>query len=42
MIERHSNTRKLPSKAMVSDFVEATQQVFYGVEYPSCLQLPVC
>jgi hypothetical protein len=31
----------LPSEATVSDFVEATQQVFYGVEYPSCLQLPV-
>jgi putative CocE/NonD family hydrolase len=42
MIERHSNTQMLPSEAMVSDFVEATQQVFYGVEYPSCLMLPVC
>ncbi len=42
IIERHSNTQKLPSEATVSDFVEATQQVFYGVEYPSHLQLPIC
>ena len=41
-IERHSNTQKLPSEATVSDLVEATQQIFYGVEYPSHLQLPVC
>ena len=41
MIERHSNTQKLPSAATVSDFVEATQQIFYGAEYPSYLQLPV-
>jgi putative CocE/NonD family hydrolase len=42
LIERHSNTQMLPSEAMVSDFVEATQQVFYSVEYPSYLRLPVC
>lgn len=40
-IERHSNTQKLPSEATVSDFVEATQQIFYGAEYPSHLQLPI-
>ena len=40
-IERHSNTQKLPSEATVSDLVEATQQIFYGVEYPSHLQLPI-
>jgi len=40
-IERHSNTRKLPSEAKVSDFVEATQQIFYSAEYPSHLQLPI-
>jgi len=40
-IERHSNTQKLPSEATVSDFVEATQQIFYGAEYPSYLQLPI-
>jgi len=40
-IERHSNTQKTPSEATVSDFMEATQQVFYGVNYPSCLKLPL-
>ena len=40
-IERHSNTKKLPSEATVSDFIEATQQIFYGGEYPSHLQLPL-
>ncbi|MCA6611486.1 MAG: CocE/NonD family hydrolase [Pseudanabaena sp. M158S2SP1A06QC] len=42
IIERHSNTKKLPSEATVSDFVEAIQQIFYGMEYPSHLQLPIC
>ncbi|HBC42234.1 MAG TPA: hydrolase [Pseudanabaena sp.] len=42
IIERHSNTKKLPSEATVSDFVEAIQQIFYGMEYPSHLQLPLC
>ncbi|MBD2177682.1 CocE/NonD family hydrolase [Pseudanabaena sp. FACHB-1998] len=41
IIERHSNTQKLPSEATVSDFIEATQQVFYGLEYPSHLELPI-
>jgi putative CocE/NonD family hydrolase len=40
-IDRHSNTQKLPSEATVSDLVEATQQIFYGAEYPSYLQLPI-
>ena len=40
-IERHSNTQKSPSQATVSDFVEATQQIFYSAEYPSHLQLPM-
>jgi predicted acyl esterase len=40
-IERHSNTQKLPSEATVCDFVEATQQIFYGADYPSHLQLPI-
>jgi putative CocE/NonD family hydrolase len=40
-IDRHSNTQKLPSEATVSDFVEATQQIFYGAKYPSSLQLPI-
>ena len=40
LIERHSNTEKLPSEATVSEFVEATQQIFYGASYPSCLHLP--
>ena len=40
IIERHSNTQKLPSEATVSDFVEATQQVFYSSDYPSHLELP--
>ncbi|MFN9647418.1 MAG: CocE/NonD family hydrolase, partial [Pseudanabaena sp.] len=42
IIERHSNTKKLPSEATISDFVEAIQQIFYGMEYPSHLQLPIC
>ncbi|MFN9670754.1 MAG: CocE/NonD family hydrolase [Pseudanabaena sp.] len=42
IIERHSNTKKLPSEATISDFVEAIQQIFYGMEYPSNLQLPIC
>jgi putative CocE/NonD family hydrolase len=42
LIERHSNTQKLPSEATISDLVEATQQIFYGAEYPSHLQLPIC
>jgi putative CocE/NonD family hydrolase len=41
VIERHSNTQKSPSQAKVSDFVEATQQIFYSAEYPSHLQLPM-
>ncbi|PZV15003.1 MAG: hydrolase [Pseudanabaena sp.] len=41
MIERHSNTQKLPSEATVSDLVESTQQIFFGAEYPSHLQLPI-
>lgn len=41
LIERHSNTQKLPSEATISDLVEATQQIFYGAEYPSHLQLPI-
>jgi putative CocE/NonD family hydrolase len=40
-IERHSNTKKSPSEATVSDFVEATQQIFYSAEYPSHLKLPI-
>ncbi|PZO41679.1 MAG: hydrolase [Pseudanabaena frigida] len=40
-IERHSNTQKLPSDATVSDLIEATQQIFYGAEYPSHLRLPI-
>jgi putative CocE/NonD family hydrolase len=40
-IERHSNTQKSPSQATISDFVEATQQIFYSAEYPSHLQLPM-
>jgi uncharacterized protein len=40
-IERHSNTQKAPSETTVSDLVEATQQIFYGAEYPSHLQLPI-
>ena len=42
IIERHSNTKKLPSEPTISDFVEAIQQIFYGMEYPSHLQLPIC
>lgn len=41
IIERHSNTQKLPSSATVSDFVEATQQIFYGSDHPSHLKLPI-
>ncbi|NUN66181.1 CocE/NonD family hydrolase [Pseudanabaena biceps] len=41
VIERHSNTEKPPSTATVSDFVEATQQIFYSADYPSRLQLPL-
>jgi len=41
IIERHSNTQKLPSEATMSDFVEATQQIFYGVDHPSHLELPI-
>ncbi len=40
-IARHSNTEKSPSDATVTDFVEATQQIFYGADYPSCLKLPL-
>jgi putative CocE/NonD family hydrolase len=40
-IERHSNTHKSPSEARVSDFIESTQQIFYGIDYPSCLKLPL-
>ncbi len=41
LIERHSNTQKSPSQAKVSDFVEATQQIFYSAEDPSHLKLPL-
>jgi putative CocE/NonD family hydrolase len=41
LIERHSNTQKSPSSAQVSDFVEATQQIFYGADFPSHLKLPL-
>ena len=40
-IERHSNTKKSPSEATVSEFVVATQQVFCSAEYASHLQLPI-
>ncbi|MBD2150059.1 CocE/NonD family hydrolase [Pseudanabaena sp. FACHB-1277] len=41
LIERHSNTQRSPSTARVTDFVEATQQIFYGAEFPSHLKLPM-
>lgn len=41
LIERHTNTRKNPSTCAVSEFVEATQEVYHSSEFPSHLKLPL-
>jgi hypothetical protein len=41
IIERHTNTKIAPSQARISDYIEATQQIFYGKDLPSHLQLPM-
>ncbi|CAN1210731.1 Xaa-Pro dipeptidyl-peptidase C-terminal domain-containing protein [Tumidithrix helvetica PCC 7403] len=41
LIERHSNTKQSPTSANVSDFIEATQQIYHSDEFPSCLHLPL-
>ncbi|MEE3716369.1 CocE/NonD family hydrolase [Tumidithrix elongata RA019] len=41
LIERHSNTKQSPTSANVSDFIEATQQIYHSGEFPSCLHLPL-
>jgi predicted acyl esterase len=40
-IDRHSNTAKLPHTVQVSEFVEATQQIYGDRSFPSCLSLPL-
>jgi predicted acyl esterase len=41
LIDRHSNTDKLPHTAQVSDFIEATQQIYGDRSFRSCLYLPL-
>ena len=41
LIERHSNTAKSPSNCTVSEFFEATQQIYHDQQFPSFLQLPL-
>ncbi len=41
LIERHSNTEKLPSTTVVSEFFEATQEIYHTHEFPSRLRLPL-
>lgn len=41
LIERHSNTLISPDAVIVSEFVEATQQIHHSERYPSQLRLPV-
>jgi uncharacterized protein len=40
LVERHPNIHKPPCSALVSDYVEATQQVHHSRDFPSRLRLP--
>ncbi|AFY70778.1 hydrolase CocE/NonD family protein [Thalassoporum mexicanum PCC 7367] len=41
LIDRHSNTAMPPHTTKVSDFIEATQQIYSDRSFPSCLYLPL-
>ncbi|AFY74329.1 putative hydrolase, CocE/NonD family [Synechococcus sp. PCC 7502] len=41
LIERHTNTAKSPSTCTVSEFFEATQQIYHDQQFPSHLKLPL-
>jgi uncharacterized protein len=41
LLERHTNTAKLPSTCTASEFMEATQQIYHSKEFPSHLKLPL-
>ncbi|WP_019501973.1 CocE/NonD family hydrolase [Pseudanabaena sp. PCC 6802] len=40
LVERHPNTQQPPRSALVSNYVEAVQQVHHSRNFPSCLRLP--
>jgi len=39
LIERHGNIEKSPHQTLVSEFVEATQRIYFSAKYPSCLYI---
>jgi uncharacterized protein len=39
LIERHPNTKQPPCSAAIADYVEATQQIYHSLEFPSNLRL---
>jgi len=39
LIDRHTNTLKVPVSCAVSEFAEAIQQIYHNHEFPSCLKL---
>ncbi len=41
LIERHPNTKQQPCSAAIGEYVEATQQIYHSLEFPSNLCLSI-